>query len=51
MAHALDGIRIVEVGGGKQLAYCGKLLRDLGADTPLGIPGSVQERADREVAE
>ena len=27
------------------------LLRDLGADTRLGIPGSVQERADREVAE
>ncbi len=32
MAHALDGIRIVEVGEGKQLAYCGKLLRDLGAE-------------------
>ena len=32
MAHALAGIRIVEVGEGKQLAYCGKLLRDLGAE-------------------
>ena len=27
------------------------LLRDLGADTRLGIPGTVQERADRVVAE
>ena len=27
------------------------LLRDLGADVRLGIPGSVQERADREVTE
>ena len=27
------------------------LLRDLGADTRLGIPGSVQERADRDVTQ
>ena len=32
MAGALDGLRIVEAGEGKQLAYCGKLLRDLGAE-------------------
>ena len=32
MAGALDGIRVVEVGEGKALAYGGKLLRDLGAE-------------------
>ena len=32
MASAIEGLRIVEVGAGKQLAYCGKLLRDLGAE-------------------
>ncbi len=29
---ALEGLRIVEVGEGKALAYCGKLLLDLGAE-------------------
>ncbi len=32
MAGALDGIRVVEVGQGKAVAYAGKLLRDLGAE-------------------
>ena len=32
MAGALDGIRVVEVGEGKALAYAGKLLRDLGSE-------------------
>ncbi len=27
-----------------------ELLRELGADTSLGIPGTVQERADRDLA-
>ena len=32
MAGALDGIRVVEVGEGKALAYAGKLLRNLGSE-------------------
>ena len=32
MPSALEGLRVVEVGEGKALAYCGKLLRDLGAE-------------------
>ena len=32
MSGAFDGIRILEVGQGKALAYAGKLLRDLGAE-------------------
>ena len=32
MGAALEGIRVLELGGGKALAYAGKLLRDLGAE-------------------
>ena len=32
MPGALDGIRVVELGEGKALAYAGKLLRDLGSE-------------------
>ena len=38
MAHALDGVRIVEVGEGKALAYAGKLLRDFGAEVVKAEP-------------
>ena len=31
-ASALDGLRVIEAGEGKALAYAGKLLRDLGAE-------------------
>ena len=45
MASALEGLRIVEVGAGKQLAYCGKLLRDLGAEViKVEPPGGDQLR-------
>ena len=32
MPEALDGIRVIEVGEGKAVAYGGKLLRDLGCE-------------------
>lgn len=32
MTGAIDGLRVVEVGEGKAVAYAGKLLRDLGAE-------------------
>lgn len=37
---ALRGIRVLELGGGKTLAYAGKLLRDLGADVVKVEPPS-----------
>ena len=38
MAGALDGLRAVELGEGKAVAYAGKLLRDLGADVVKAEP-------------
>jgi formyl-CoA transferase len=38
MAGALDGIRVLEIGGGIAAGYCGKLLAELGADvTKAGL--------------
>lgn len=31
-SHALDGLRVLEIGDGVGVPYCGKLLADLGAD-------------------
>ena len=46
MSGALDGLRIVEVGEGKALAYAGKLLCDLGADViKIEPPGGDALRA------
>ena len=32
MKHALEGIRVVELGEGVSAAYCARLLADFGAD-------------------
>ncbi len=46
MSGALDGLRIVEVGEGKALAYAGKLLCDLGAEViKIEPPGGDALRA------
>ena len=43
---ALGGVRVAEFGGGRALAYCGKLFADFGADVvKVEPPGGDPDRA------